>query len=84
MSTSQALTYSIRAAEAVKVDRYMGLDIVLTGASEYRVTDVNGISYFEQTPDRLKILMRAHGRKVLKTKHYMPRRQALTPVGWAL
>jgi hypothetical protein len=68
MNTAASLNYTLN-PECIKVDRFMGLNIVFVPAGMvYRVTDVNGISYFESTPDRLIALMKQHGRKHLKRK----------------
>lgn len=61
--------------ESIPAGRYMGLSISFVPAARaYRVTDVNGISYFGATKDEIRQIMRQHGRKVLKTKVYTPRR----------
>jgi hypothetical protein len=62
------LSFSLN-PECIKVDRFMGLNIVFVPAGMvYRVTDVNGIRYFESTPDRLIALMKSKGRRHLKRK----------------
>lgn len=62
-------------ASSIKAGRYMGLDLMFDPQSlHYFVIDVNGKSYFAQTPAELKRTMRSHGRSVLKRKAYQPRR----------
>lgn len=85
MSTATVNTFGVNAyslnPESIPADRYMGLDIVFVpSARAYRVTDVNGISYFGETKRDLRAIMARHGRRVLKTKAYMPRRVSLVPV----
>lgn len=74
-------TYSLN-PECIPAGRYMGLSIVFVpNARVYRVTDVNGISYFGSTKSEVKEIMDRHGRKALKTKSaYVPRRVS----GWTL
>ncbi len=66
------LTYSMSKV-CIPVERFWGMDIVfLPGSKEYRLTDVNGRSYFEETPERLKVILKGLGKRHLRT--YLPRR----------
>lgn len=74
--TMAPLTYSMSKV-FIKVERFMGLDIVfLPNSREYRLTDVNGHSYFEETPDRLKAILKHLGKRHLRT--YVPKRAFVT------
>lgn len=68
-----AATFSLNSftlnPECFSVDRYMGLPIVFVPSTRvYRTTDVNGISYFAETCNGLKAIMKGHGRRTLKRK----------------
>jgi hypothetical protein len=70
------LTYSMSKV-CIKVERFMGLDIVyLPNSKEYRATDVNGRSYFEESPSRLKAVLKGMGKRHLRT--YVPKRAYAT------